>query len=165
METTYHEHIEKLKGLIEDVEVAMLSTYTGSEIKSRPMATTKVGHDGNIWFFTDGYSPKVDELEQEHKVCLTYSDPEKSTYVVINGLATVVADRTKMEELFNSNVKTFFPGGLDEPGLVLLKVRPHEAEYWTNHHDEGMLRFMGILGSSPIADDELHHGEHGKINL
>lgn len=165
METGYRQHIDKLRELIEDVDIAILSTYNGSEIKSRPMATTEVDEEGNIWFFTNEFSEKVDEVESEHKVGLSYAHPGKNTYVVINGRASVVRDKTKMAHLFNSKAKSFFPKGIDDPSLALLKIKPYEAEYWTNHQDEGMLRFMGILGSSPIADEELHHGEHGKINL
>jgi general stress protein 26 len=165
METGYRQHIDKLRELIEDIDVAILSTQNGSEIKSRPMASTEVDKEGNIWFFTDEYSEKVSEVESEHKVCLSYSHPGRNTYVVINGKASLVRDKTKMEALFSSKVKSFFPKGIDDLSLALLKVKPYEAEYWTNHQDEGMLRFMGILGSSPVADEELHHGEHGKINL
>ena len=165
METGYRQHIDKLRELIEDIAIAILSTHNGTEIRSRPMATTEIDKDGNIWFFTDEFSEKVSEVESAHKVCLSYSHPGRNTYVVINGMASLVKDKAKMEHLFNSTVKSFFPKGLDDPSLALLRVKPYEAEYWTNHQDEGMLRFMGILGSSPVADEELHHGEHGKINL
>ncbi|WP_207423364.1 pyridoxamine 5'-phosphate oxidase family protein [Desertivirga brevis] len=165
METARHENIEKFRDMVDNLDIAILSTYNGTEIKSRPMATTEVDNEGNIWFFTDEYSGKVDDVESEHKVSISYSDSTTSTYVVVNGSATVVTDRAKMEKLFNSTVKAFFPKGVVDPRLALLKIKPYDIEYWTNHHDEGMLRFMGILGSSPVADDELHHGEHGKINL
>jgi len=166
METTSKENIERLKELIDDVDIAILSTYSGSEIKSRPMAATDVDDDGSIWFFTDEYSQKVEEVQTEHKVFISYSHPERNTYVVINGNAQVVTDKSKMSRLFNSTVKSFFPKGLDDPSLALLKVKPYQVEYWTNHHEEGMLRFMGILGSSPVADEELHQSsEHGKINF
>jgi general stress protein 26 len=165
METADHENIEKFRDMVDDVDIAILSTYNGKEIKSRPMATTEIDKEGNIWFITDEYSGKVDDVESEHKVSVSYSNPTHNTYVVVNGSAAVITDRDKIEKLFNSAVRAFFPKGIDDPSLALLKIKPYEIEYWTNHHDEGMLRFMGILGSSPVADDELHHGEHGKINL
>ncbi|WP_207534075.1 pyridoxamine 5'-phosphate oxidase family protein [Desertivirga arenae] len=165
METTYYENIKKFRELIDGIDIAILSTYNGNEIKARPMATTEVDEDGNIWFFTNEYSGKVDDVEAEHKVSVTYSNSTHNTYVVVSGNAIVVEDRIKMEKLFNSATRAFFPQGVDTPDLALLKVRPYEIEYWINQHDEGMLRFMGILGSSPVIDEELHHGEHGKIKL
>ncbi len=165
METTANKNIAKLKNLIGDVEIAILSTLDGEEIISRPMATSEVDDEGNIWFFTNEYSGKVGDVINEPKVNVSYSHPGRHTYVTINGYASVVHDRAKMEQLFNPTIKIFFPQGLNDPKLTLLKVRPYQAEYWENHSVDGMLRFMGILGSSPIADEELHHGEHGKISL
>lgn len=165
METTANKNIAKLKSLIEDVEIAILSTLDGEEIISRPMATSEVDDEGNIWFFTNEYSGKVADVMSEPKVNVSYSHPGRHTYVTINGYASVVQDRVKMEQLFSPTIKVFFPQGLNDPKLTLLKVKPYQAEYWENHSVDGMLRFMGILGSSPIADEELHHGEHGKISL
>ena len=159
------QNIEKMRELIHGIEIAMLSTLHDEEIKTRPMATTEVDQEGNIWFFTDEFSEKVRDLEQRHKVCVSYSHPGKDSYVTVNGFAEVVDDKGKMASLFSPMVKRFFPGGIDDPRLSLLKIKPYQMEYWESHSEDGMLRFMGVLGSSPVADVELHHGEHGKINF
>ncbi|WP_256012492.1 pyridoxamine 5'-phosphate oxidase family protein [Desertivirga xinjiangensis] len=159
------DNIEKMKELIQGIEIAMLSTLHEDEIKTRPMATTEVDQEGNIWFFTDEYSEKVSDLQERHKVCLSYSHPGKDSYVTVNGYAEVVNDKDKMIALFSPVVKRFFPGGIDDPRLSLLKIIPYQMEYWESHSEDGMLHFMGVLGSSPIADEDLHHDEHGKISF
>lgn len=165
METTHRDSIRKLKDLIGDIDVAMLCTLNGDVIRSRPMATLEVDDQGCIWFFTDEYSGKVEEARQQQKVCVNYSHPGRHIYVSVNAFAEVVNDRDKMKKLYTPAVKAFFPKGLDDPKLALLKIKPYEAEYWESDSEGGMVRFMGILGSSPVADEELHHSEHGKLNL
>ncbi|WP_207425477.1 pyridoxamine 5'-phosphate oxidase family protein [Pedobacter sp. SYSU D00535] len=165
MESSHRDSIQKLKDLIHEVDIAMLCTLNGDEVRSRPMATLEIDDEGFIWFFTNEYSGKVGEVEEQHKVNVIYSHPGKQTYVSVNGYAVVVNDRSKMEQLYTPTVNRFFSEGLDDPKLALLKIKPYQAEYWESHAEEGMVRFMGILGSSPVADEELHHSEHGKLNL
>ena len=163
METTHHTGIEKLKSFIDNGDIAMLCTLQGDHIHSRPMATSDLDSEGNIWFFTDEFSPKVDEVENNQNITLCYMDHGNSKYICINGTASVVNDSAKMKELFNSSVKTFFPEGLNDPKLALLKVRPKHAEYWDSHSNS-MVHFMGILGSA-LTDERAVRGGHGEINL
>ncbi|MBC8054679.1 MAG: pyridoxamine 5'-phosphate oxidase family protein [Sphingobacteriaceae bacterium] len=163
METAHNTSLNKLKSLIDNGDIAMLCTLRDDHIHSRPMATSDIDVDGNIWFFTNEYSPKVDEVENNKNITLCYTDHTNNKYVCINGIASVVSDRSKMEELFNSSVKNFFPEGMDDPRLALLKVRPKHAEYWDSHSNS-MVHFMGILGSS-LTNQQSLGGEHGEIDL
>lgn len=125
------ESIAKLNELIKDIEIAMLTTYDqDGSLHSRPMATQKVEFDGLLWFFTRASSHKVQEIEREHHVNLAYSAPDKQRYVSVSGMARLVKDRPKMEELWNPVYKAWFPDGLDDPDLALLKVSVEHAEYW-----------------------------------
>ncbi len=160
---TQQSGLEKLKGFISAGDIAMLCTLQEEEIHSRPMATSEIDEAGNIWFFTNEYSPKVDEVQNNQNITLCYSDHSDSTYVSIKGTGWLVIDRSKMEELFNPMVKAFFPKGLDDPRLALLKVVPKTAEYWDSP-SSSMVRFMGILGSA-LTGEKYDRGEHGKIEL
>jgi general stress protein 26 len=125
------ESIAKLNELIKDIEIAMLTTYDqDGSLHSRPMATQKVEFDGLLWFFTRASSHKVQEIEREHHVNLAYSAPDKQRYVSVSGMARLVKDRPKMEELWNPVYKAWFPDGLDDADLALLKVSVEHAEYW-----------------------------------
>jgi hypothetical protein len=49
-----------LKELIENIEIAMLTTTdTDGTLRSRPLQTVGVEDDGTLWFFTSQSSPKV----------------------------------------------------------------------------------------------------------
>lgn len=163
METTHQAGLAKLKSFINNGDIAILCTIEEDQIHSRPMATSDIDEEGNIWFFTNEYSPKVYEIESNTNVTLCYTDHANSTYVCINGKATLIQDTEKMKELFNSMVKAFFPEGLSDPRLALIKVTPKHAEYWDSHSNS-MVRFMGILGSA-LTGDKYIKGEHGEIDL
>jgi general stress protein 26 len=39
-------------------------------------------------------------------------------------------DKNKMKELWCEDLETYFPGGLECPGLALVSVKPQVAECW-----------------------------------
>src|SRR5436190_8746892 len=123
--------VEKLAKLIKGIEVAMLTTEDDDgTLRSRPMQTQTEAFDGTLWFFTSVSSHKVDEVNREHRVNLSYADPANHRYVSISGLATVVRDRSKVDALWSPALKAWFPKGKDDPDVALLKVVVTRAEYW-----------------------------------
>ena len=130
-ETDRAQSIKKLGELIKDIQFAMLTTVDeDGMLRSRPMATQRAEFDGELWFFTGAGSEKVDEVEHEHQVNVSYADTENQRYVSVSGMAQLVRDRQKAEELWNPFFKAWFPDGLDDPDLALLRVRVEKAEYW-----------------------------------
>ena len=157
------ESIEKLKDLLEDIDFAMLTTISGGKLRSRPMSTQKFEFDGDLWFFTSDQTHKVEEIEADNRVNVAYSDPNDNTYVSVFGHAEMVKDRAKIEELWNPILKAWFPDGLDDPTLCLLKVKVEEAEYWDSSNSKivQLVGFVKALATGQQADG----GDHGRINL
>lgn len=163
--TERDEHIKHLAELIKDVQIAMLTTQdTDGTLHSRPMATQQVEFDGDLWFFTGQSTPKVDEVEQERHVNVSYAKPDDNLYVSISGTAQTVRDPAKMKELWNPIYKAWFPKGLDDPDLVLLKVHVNQAEYWDSPSSKvvQLVGFAKAIATGKRADNV---GEHEKINL
>lgn len=158
------DQIKFLKDKIEDVRIAMLVTVNANhEIHSRPMGTADVDEEGNIWFFTNEYSSKVDEVSHENKVVVTYSNPGNNTYLSIKGTASLVDDKEKMKKLWNPIIKLFFPEGVDDPKLILLKVTTEEAEYWDSNSSKMVVAFQMLKAA--ITGQHFGRGDHGKIEL
>jgi general stress protein 26 len=129
METQRAEHLTTLAGMIDDIEVAMLTTVDGGELRSRPMATQKLGAAAELWFFTRKDAPKVGE-STSHPVAISYAQPGKNRYVSVSGRASLVVDQQRFRELWNDALTQWFPGGVDDPELALLRVDIDAAEYW-----------------------------------
>ncbi len=52
--------IKKLGELIEDIDIAMLTTIDDdSALRSRPMGTQQIEFDGDLWFFVGASSAKA----------------------------------------------------------------------------------------------------------
>ncbi|HEX8550661.1 MAG TPA: pyridoxamine 5'-phosphate oxidase family protein [Abditibacteriaceae bacterium] len=131
-EKTHEEKLATLRDLIKGIDFGMLTTVEeDGTLHSRPMSTNgEVEFDGDLWFFTDGTSHKVLEIEREHKVNVSYAHPQKQSYVSISGVATIVRDKAKIEELWQPQLKAWFPEGPETPGIALIKVEAERAEYW-----------------------------------
>lgn len=120
---------EKVRALIKDTRVAMLTTVDGEgRLVSTPMATQDVEPDGDLWFITERSSEKVANLAHEPRVNVAYSS--SSSWVSVSGRAEVVDDVAKLEELWNTFTGAWLEGGPDNPENVLVRVTADTAEYW-----------------------------------
>jgi general stress protein 26 len=132
--TTHVEHeenVRKLRELIKGIEVAMLTTIEDDgSLRSRPMATQKIEFAGDLYFFTKVSMPKVEEVERDRHLCVSFAAPEKQCYVSMSGRARLLRDRAKMEELWFPELKVWLPDGLEDPELVLLWITVTQAQYW-----------------------------------
>lgn len=163
-QTDHNEDIQKLGAMIKEIKFAMLTTAEpDGTLRSRPMATQATEFDGELWFFTAASAPKVEEIEQDHHVNLSYAAPDKNLYVSVSGKARMIRNRKKAEELWNPAYKAWFPKGLDDPDLALLKVSVTQAEYWDSS-SSAVVHLVGFVKA--LATGERYHpGENEKIDL
>jgi general stress protein 26 len=163
-ETTREEAVAKLSELIKDIRIAMLTTQApDGSLRGRPMATQDAPFDGELWFFTGAGSPKVDEIEEEHHVHLSYASPEDNRYVSVSGRASVVRDRNKAEELWSPAMKAWFPAGLDDPDIALLRVQVEDAEYWDTPSSK-MVHVIGFV-KAVATGQRYQPGENEKLEF
>ena len=166
MEATHNptEEFARLKELIEDIRVAMMTTRDDDgTLRSRPLQTLRCADDGALWFFTSASSPKISEAAAEGgQVNLSYAHPGKQDYVSISGRATLSRDRKLMEALWNKWVEVFFPKGIDDPDLALLRVDIEKAEYWDSP-GTAIGRAYGI-GKALLTGNRDAIGDNVKIN-
>jgi general stress protein 26 len=122
---------KKISELVKEIRIAMLTTLAkDNTMSSRPMAVQDKPFDGTLWFLTRSTSEKIDEIEEDSHVTLTFSEPSDSTYIALKGRAHVNQDRAKIKELWNPMYKAWFPKGEDDPEIAVLRVEVSEADYW-----------------------------------
>jgi general stress protein 26 len=160
------DQIQKLGELIKEVKMAMLTTVEeDGSLHSRPMATTKAGFDGQLWFFTRDSSLKVDEIHKHVEVNVSYADPGKNTYVSISGKAQTIHDKGKATELWNPILKAWFPDGLEDPDLALLRVTAEKAEYWDSPSSK-VVQLVGYVKAVTTGQTyKPSPGEHEKVTV
>jgi general stress protein 26 len=123
--------VAKLNQLIKGIDFAMLTTLrSNGTLHSCPMATQEVDADGTVWFFSDTNTEKVEAVRTQQYVNLAYSDAASQRYVSIAGRCELMRDHVKAKQIWKPLYSSWFPKGLDDPNLVLLKVHVQVAEYW-----------------------------------
>jgi len=163
MEDKREESIKKVNDLIKDVQIAMLTTIDGGVLRSRPMQTQEAEFNGDLWFFTSTDTHKTDEIEKDARVNVSYASPASNTYVSVSGTASLVSDKEKIEELWNPILKAWFPKGLDDPTLILLKVSVEQAEYWDS--TSSTVVQVGGFVKALVTGERADGGDHGRVNL
>jgi general stress protein 26 len=157
---------EKFRELLRDFDAAMLVTRTtAGQLRARPMAVADVQPGGELWFVTERHSGKMEEITRDAHVNVVMQAKHK--FVSISGTAKPVDDRRKVAELWNEAWKVWFPGGKDDPGLILLRVHGDSGEYWDNTGTGGIKYLIEagrayLSGTKPdVAGDPKVHGKVG----
>lgn len=123
--------LEPVAAMIKEIGFAMMTTADEEgALHSRPMSTMDMDAEGNLWFFTALSSSKIDEALAQQRVAVTYARPDRQDYVSVSGTAQVVRDKPRMQALWTPWIKPWFPRGIEDPDLVLLKVSIDDAQYW-----------------------------------
>ncbi len=161
---TETERREKLVDLIKDIQFCMLTTVSeDGRLHSRPMAVCEVDPQGNeLWFFTRADSLKVSETQRDRDVNVAFADPDSNIYVSMSGRAQLVRDRQKMQDLWSTPLKTWFPKGLDDPEIALLNISVSNAEYW-DQPSSTMIHLYG-LAKATLTGKPPQPGEHETVN-
>ena len=152
--------------LIKGIKFAMFSTHQGSgHLHSRPMTTqNKTMLDDKLWFLMSAKGDTAQEITQQPQVNVSYADPGNDVYVSVSGSAQVVDDRTQRQALWTKFAQAWFPGGIDDPDLVLVCVTVSHAHYWNvNENKLTQLFVMAKAVFSGERPDAL--GKSGEVVL
>jgi len=99
------------------------------------MAAQQADAEGHLWFFTLARTEKVNALRTDKRGCVFFADPDGQRYLSTTGAGELVRSEPKSRELWNHAYKAWFPQGLDDPDMLLIKVLILEVGYW--HASEG----------------------------
>jgi general stress protein 26 len=162
---TRTDDLEKLRDMVKDIDFCMLTTIDeDGDPHSRPMSSNgDIDPDGDLWFFTSASSQKVSEVESSPKVNVSFADPENQRYVSVTGVAHLVRDREKIDELWRPEFKMWFPKGKDDPEVALLRVSLEKGEYWDS--PSSTIGYALKFVSSLVTGKQPEFGENRKIDL
>ena len=155
--------LEKLKDLVDEIKVCMFITNDHGSDHTRPMATIETEESGTLWFFTNVNSGKISEIQDDSQVHLVYAHPGKESYLDLWGTARIIKDKQQLKDKWTPIVKAWFPEGVDDPSLCLLKVTPQDAYYWDSETGK-MLSFLKIAASA-ITGSGNDGGAEGRLDV
>lgn len=159
-----HDEKAKIWSMIKSIKAAMMVTHAGSDrLHGRPMVATSHEFDGALWFFTDKRSHKTEEIGENPRVLLAYSDWDSQTYVAIDGTAELHEDRAKIDELWQESMRAWFPKGKDDPNVALIRVEADGAAYW-DAPSSTMVHAYGYM-KARLTGERPHPGDTGRVTF
>jgi general stress protein 26 len=154
---------EKLWKMIKTIRYAMLTSEDGDRLRSRPMAASQENFDGTLWFFTRADSHKVVEVEAHDRVGISYADPSSQTFVSLSGHARLERDPALIDGHWHESMRTWFPKGIKDPEIALLRVTVTSAEYW-DAPSATMVHLYGYA-KAVLTGQPPHPGDHAKLHI
>ena len=159
--------LSKFKELVEDIRVCMFITNNKDELyvlnrdNGQPLPNAEV----QLWQQTYNYTNRnyEEEIASEGSVHLVYSHPGKESYLDVWGTGEVVNDKQTIKDKWKPIVKAWFPNGVDDPNLALLKIRPGKSYYWDATSGK-MVQFIK-MAASIATGAKLAEGKEGKLSL
>lgn len=141
---------------IRDAKIGMFTTANESDqLRSRPMTSLEVDADGVLWFFTSHDSKVAHDIEHQSQANISFVDPGDSFYASLSGHTEFITDRGQYEKLWKPMYKAWFPRGLDDPQLVLIRFTAETAETWDSDSSRmvQLLKMMKAAVTHKQPDD------------
>lgn len=121
------------KEIIQETNYCALITLDSTgQPQVRTMEVLPVEENFTAWFGTNKNSRKVNQVKNDPRVTVYYSDPSGNGYVVLTGTAVIVDDKKKKEKYWKEDWDQFYPDR--EKIFVLLKVTPDRLEVVSYKH-------------------------------
>jgi general stress protein 26 len=153
----------KLWSMIKDIKVAMMTSWDGAEMHSRPMHGYQEEFEGRLYFFTKHASGKTGEIDRFDKLNLAYADIAKNSYVSIAGRGRISTDRELMQRYWSPMASAWFPKGLDDPDLALIEVEADSAQYWDS--TSSTMRYLWEVTTANLTGRQPDMGGNAKVEL
>jgi len=140
--------IARLNDLIRGIDVAILTTVRpDTSLHSCPMVTRAADDGGAFWYITSSNTEKVEAVRTMQRVNLAFSEAPAQRYISVSGFCELVRNQAITKQLWQPDYTSWFPQGLEDPDLILMKIIVQQAEYW----DAAQARMVPLLGFDEAA--------------
>jgi general stress protein 26 len=103
--------------------------------------------DSAIWFFTG----KDHHLARLGNATCTYTGKHHNLFARFHGRLSVEESRERLDRHWSNFVEAWYPGGKDDPNLLLLRMDLGEAEIWDE--DVGLMTAAKMAWGKDVRDD------------
>jgi len=141
--------MDELSSHLRKIDFCLLCTQReDGRMATRPMSNNgNVEYDGDSWFFSYADTGKVQQIEAEECVMLTFTAPpslfgKPGIFVSISGSAKLIREKAQFEKHWSKGLDLWFPEGIDTPALVLIKVEAKTIQYWDGE-ENGTITLLG----------------------
>ena len=157
--------VKKIQELVKATPTCFFCTAvpTGESSAARPMNVRQADDEGSLWFLSANDSHQNKEIGMDPAVKLYFQGSPHSDFLQLNGHATISTDKTKIEELWEPIIRTWFTEGVDDPRITVIKFVPSEGYYWDNKHGNAVAGIKMMIGA--LIGKTLDDSIEGKLNV
>lgn len=125
----------------------------GSAGHAEPM-TAQLDKDAHhtVWFF----AARDNRIAAGGKAMGQVATKGHQIFACISGNLVEETDQSRREKQWNKAVESWFPNGLDNPGVIMLRFEIHDSEVWQS--DLSIAGKLKLLTGRPI--DPAQAGKH-----
>ncbi|GAA1824457.1 pyridoxamine 5'-phosphate oxidase family protein [Agromyces salentinus] len=153
---------QRIIELARDIPYGWLTTVTADgKLVSRPMSPREVTDAGEIWYFAERDSRDASEIAANANVGVTLNSG--STFVSFAGIAEIVDDPARKEELWDAAVEAWLPDGPQSPNAILIKVTAESGEYWDS--PGGRIATLVSFVKAKLTGERYDGGENETVTL
>lgn len=149
---------EKLWKAIDHHKTGMLG-LSGEHSHFQPMTAFVEPETQTIWFFAS----RDNDLAQTPGAEVMFTFQSRSLYACIGGRLTVDTDRARIERYWNPEVAAWYPGGKDDPSLILLRLDSSDAAVWLV--EGGLVKYAVELVRANAGKTTPDVGERRDLNF
>jgi general stress protein 26 len=142
--------LPELSNKMQDIDFSMLFTRgQNGAMAGRPMSNNgDVEYDGDSYFFTDGSSTMVKDIERDAIVALSLAGSKgllgkPGLFIAVEGKASLIREKESFSQHWTKDLDRWFDQGVNTPGLVLIKVHAERVHYWDGD-DSGEVPLRGL---------------------
>ncbi len=111
------------------IKTVSLATSMESNPSCRIMAIQKVEDYLKILFVAHKSSPKMEQIEKNSSACIVSFNDETAEDIRLFGKIEVLIDMETKKYVWNKELEPYFPEGINDPELTVLKFIPERLEY------------------------------------
>lgn len=154
------EESDKFRYVIENAKTGIFFTVCSNNgLAGRPMHTMLVDNDCSLWFFTHEFNNHVQQIWRNNEVYINYGNECLQVCASVKGKAYLTRDINKINELYTPFIREWLPRGINDPGLLLIRVEPVNVEYSNADGDRDPSSFnISVTSRLKIKGTEFNYG-------
>lgn len=156
--------VEKIKELAEKARTFMFTTSIHAEYpNTRPMTVQEVDDQGQLWFISSSESHNADEVLENNRVQVYFSNTASYEFLYILGEATIHKDKHLIEKYWTEIANAWFDGK-DDPRVRIISIKPIDSYYWDSK--DGKIVSLFKIGVAALTGKKMEDGGiEGKLNV
>lgn len=104
-------------------------------VNARLVQPGRLAEDWSVRFMTLRSTRKVPEMESSGRLTLAYQYDPESAHVVLLGRPRIIDDVEAKRAVWSPEADRWFPGGPEDPDVVLVELATERIELWSGGRD------------------------------